>query len=138
VLQFLPGEITDLRAKGVGVLTDRPDIVSARLEISRQDAPNAVVNITASRVSNTSVRTWRMVEPGRYWSLDLGAHTAKKIEWLSGPMVSKSVPVPSVDALTAEHDAFLAAVRGVGSFTVSGADAVAALQLAQRIRACLA
>jgi len=138
MLQFLPGEITDLRAKGVGVVTDRPDIVNARLEISRQGAPNAVVNITASRVSENTVRTWRMIEPGSYWSLDLEAHTAKRVEWPSGPMVSKSVSVPSIDALTAEHDAFLAAVRGAGSFTASGADALAALQLAQRIRECLA
>lgn len=138
MLQFLPGEITDLRAKGVGVLTDRPDIVSARLEISRTEAPNAVVNITASRISENTVRTWRLIEPFNYWSLDLESHTAKKVDWSSGRMISESIPVPNIDALTAEHDAFLMAVRGAGSFTASGSEAVAALQLAQRIRECLA
>jgi predicted dehydrogenase len=137
MLQLLPGEITDLRAKGIGVLTQRPDIVNVRLEISRPNAPNAVVSITASRVSEKTVRTWRIVEPTMYWSLDLEAQTAKKVTWLSGKMVSENVPVPTTDALTAEHDAFLTAVRGAGPYTASGADALAALQLAQRIRECL-
>jgi len=138
MLQFLPGEITDIRAKGVGVLTNGPDIVNARLEISRPNARKAVVSITASRVSENTVRTWRLIEPKRYWSLELESHTAKRVDWSSGHMVAEPVPVPSIDALTAEHDSFLTAVRGAGSFTASGSDALAALQLAQRIRECLA
>ena len=136
--RFMPGPIIDIRAKGIGVMTKKPDIVNVRLEIQIPDGRIGVVNMSASRVSPRSVRTWRLIEPGRYWSLDLKHHTAKVVEWENQDMSSRPIPIAQEDALTAQHNAFFDAIRKRGSFACTGKDALQALQLAERIRTCLA
>ena len=135
--RFMPGRVIDIRAKGIGVMTRKPDIATVRLEIEMANGQVGVVNISASRVSPKATRTWRLIEPGRYWSLDLKHHTAKVVEWENQAMRSQPVPVPQADALTAQHNAFFDAIRHNGPFACTGQDALNALQLAERIRACL-
>jgi len=135
--RFMPGELIDIRANGVGVMTDKPDVVSARLEFRRPNGSTGVVNLKASRVSPKAVRNWRIVENGRYWSLDLHAHTAKTVSWDKGNMETVVMDVPAIDPLTAQHTAFLNAVRGTEPFPCTGTEALATLQLAERIRKCL-
>jgi len=135
--RFMPGKLLDVRAKGVGVMSNKPDIVHARLEIELPGERTGVVNLTASRVSPKSVRTWRLVEAGRYWSLDLLNQKAKVVDWANKTMNSQNIDVPTKDALTAEHTAFLQSVRYRTPFPCTGTEALKALQLAERIRACL-
>ena len=135
--RFMPGTVVDIRAKGIGVMSDRPDIVNARLEIERYSGGIGVVSLTASRISSKSIRTWRLIEPGRYWSLDLRNHKAKVVHWIDQQMNTKHLEVPQVDALTAQHSAFIDAVRQNGPFPCNGTEAVQALELAERIRTCL-
>ena len=70
-LMFIPGEVIDVRAVGVGVVTGAADIVDARLEIRQANGEVAVASLTASRVSRRATRTLRLVEPGVYWTADL-------------------------------------------------------------------
>jgi predicted dehydrogenase len=135
--RFMPGELIDIRAKGVGVMTDKPDVVNARLEFRQPGGRIGVVNLTASRVSSVPVRTWRLVEPGQYWSLDLRNRAAKTVSWSDASMETVELDIPTIDPLTAEHTAFLNAVRGSEPFPCTGNEALVALKLAERIRTCL-
>ncbi len=135
--RFMPGRLMDVRAKGVGVMGEQPDIVNARLEYALPSGRIGVVNLTASRVSAKSIRTWRVIDSDRYWSLDLRNHQAKVVEWSHKTMHEETLSVPQQDALQAEHNAFLGAVRQQRPFPCPGVEALHALQLAQRIRECL-
>lgn len=133
-LYFMPGEVQDVRAVGVGVVSGSADIVDARLEILQADGRIAVANLTASRVSRRASRTLRLVEEGVYWTADLAKGRVQRVPWGQGDLDATEIPVPEQDALTQEHHAFLSAVRGGRPFPCSGADALRALEIAQRIR----
>ncbi len=134
LLKYMPGTISDVRAKGVGIMGSLPDLVNARIEITMHTGRTGVANLTASRVSSVDMRTWRLFEPGRYWSLDLKNQTGKAIAWPDTPL---PVSIDAADPLTAEHDAFFDAVRGHHPFPCNGHEALQALHLAERIRQCL-
>jgi predicted dehydrogenase len=135
LLKLMGGPAGDVRAKGVGIRGALPDMVSARIEWDIGDGQVGVANLTASRVSPETVRTWRVFAPGQYWSLDLHRRQAKTRQWSTTH--TDTLDVPDTDPLTAEHDAFLCAVRGEGQFQCTGHEAVAVLELAERIRSCL-
>ncbi len=139
VLRFMPGTITDLRAIGIGigVVSGQVDIVNARLEIQDANGEQCVAQLTASRVSRRRARVWRVVEPGVYWTVDLDGQTIQRVPWGEDRLEADSVDVQHVDPITAEHDAFLAAVQGRGAFPCSGAEALAALEVADQIRRAL-
>ena len=135
--RYMPGKLVDVRAKGVGVTGTQPDIVNVRLEYALYNGRTGVVNMTASRVSSKSVRTWRLFDPDRYWRLDLGNHAATVMAWKDQTMDEQHLLIPQEDALRSEHTAFLGAVREQRPFPCPGSEALQALQLAQRIRECL-
>jgi len=141
-----PGPITDLRAIGVGVLSGGTDIVDARVEIGPagsgpDDHPGGVAVLRASRVSLAPVRTVRLFGPGQYYSLDLLHGQAHRVVWdgavRAEGLRQEPVDVRSGDALEAQHDAFLAAVRGDAPFAVPGAQAVEAMELVARVQGAL-
>jgi predicted dehydrogenase len=137
LLSTAPGRVLNVTATGMGVASDKPDIVNARLEFDADSAAPLTVNITASRVSEKAVRSWRVVENGTYWSLDLLHRSAKRVDWSDGQLVPQSIDVPKWDPLTRQHTAFLDSVRGQICICARGEEAVAALRLGERIRACL-
>lgn len=130
--RFLPGPLRDVRAIGVGVLTGQTDIVNARLELG-----SGVATLSASRVSREASRHLRLVEDGLYWSIDLRARTVQRVRWGEGVLSAEAVAVPPGDALSRQHDAFLAAVRGQAPYLVPGAEALEVLELAERVRAAM-
>jgi len=134
LLHWIGGEVTEVRAKGLSVSGEKLDMVNARIEITQPSGRTAVANITASRVSEATVRTWRAFAPGQYWSLDLQRRTGKHTLWGEPPT---TMPIPAIDPLQAEHDAFLNAVRGTRAFPCSGKDGLRALRLADQVRQCL-
>ncbi len=131
-LSMLGDDIRDVRAIGVGVLTGTADIVNARVEIG-----DAVASFSASRVSAAPVRTLRLVEPGLYWSADLRARRLTRVRWGEGRLTPEPVSVPDRDPIFAEQAAFFAAIRGEAPYVCTGREALAALTLADRIRAAL-
>ncbi|MEL6805438.1 MAG: gfo/Idh/MocA family oxidoreductase, partial [Bacteroidota bacterium] len=56
----------EVRASGVAVVSNTPDIVNARVEFSG----GAVANLTASRISLKQMRKIRLFQPDAYISLD--------------------------------------------------------------------
>ncbi|MFQ5511397.1 MAG: Gfo/Idh/MocA family oxidoreductase [Candidatus Krumholzibacteriia bacterium] len=73
---FLGEAPADIRAKGAGILTDRPDIVNARLEYRN----GCVANLTASRVSMEPMRKIRIFSRRNYLSIDLLKGTVKHLQ----------------------------------------------------------
>jgi predicted dehydrogenase len=67
VLKLADAEVAEVRASGVAVVSDTPDIVNARIEF----VGGAVANLTASRISLKSMRKVRLFQPDAYISLDL-------------------------------------------------------------------
>jgi predicted dehydrogenase len=135
VLSLMPGEVTDVRAMGVGVVTGSWDIVEARIEVRQADGALAAATLIASRVSRRAARTLRLVEPGVYWTADLATLRVHRVPWGEGEFDATEVPVPEGDALTMEHQAFLASVRGHAPFPCTFDQALAAVAVADRVRA---
>ena len=67
ILKLANDEVTEVRASGVAVVSDTPDIVNARIEFKG----GAVANLTASRISLKNMRKVRLFQPDAYISLDL-------------------------------------------------------------------
>src|SRR5919107_443102 len=76
IVQWLVGEdveVTNVRAVGLPILTDRVDAANARLEF----ATGAVANITASRVGMEKIRKMRFFQPHDYIAVDYATrHTS--------------------------------------------------------------
>lgn len=66
ILKLADDDVSDVRASGVAVVSDTPDIVNARIEF----AGGAVANLTASRISLKNMRKVRLFQPDAYISLD--------------------------------------------------------------------
>ena len=132
-LRFLPGPVHEVRAVGVGVLSGRPDIAKARLELG-----GGVADLTASRVSQGPSRRLRLVSDGEYWSVDLLAARVTRVRWGTGALQGEPIPVPPGDALVSQLDAFLTAVRTGGPMPVPGTEAVRVLEVVATVRAALA
>lgn len=151
LLAFLDSEITDLRAVGIPVITDKVDIAHARLEF----ASGAVANLTASRVSTEKVRKMRFFQEHEYVSLDftrqdvLRVHVeapAKPVDDTkvqssgasgeSNPHVKfEKLETHPEEPLRAELRAFVEAVRTRREPRTNGAAARRALALADRVMA---
>ena len=65
--------VAEIRANGVAALTAEPDIANARLQFEN----GCVANLTASRISATTMRKMRIFEPNAYRSLDFASGAAE-------------------------------------------------------------
>jgi predicted dehydrogenase len=135
--------ITDVRAVGVGVLTE-VDMTNAWLGFES----GAVANIKASRVSRDKLRKLRIFQRNGYFSLDLGAGTGefyrlrRDVDLLELAKSSQSIEkfveriklkAPDGEPLRLEHESFIAAIRRESPVVVSGEDGRDALAVALRI-----
>ncbi len=136
IVQWLVGrdvEVTDVRAVGIPVLTDRVDAANARIEF----ATGAVANITASRVGTEKIRKMRFFQPHDYIAVDYATRHAS-ISSLSPPSNTGSWPgvhvqnpdIEDVEPLRTEIEMFLQSVREGMTPPVSGAEGRQALALA--------
>jgi predicted dehydrogenase len=134
ILHALDGsQIVEVRATGIPVLSERIDIVSARLAF----ASGLVANVTASRVSGERVRKLRAFYPDRYRSLDYQAQEIKGYrlgrEGAEKRILPETIAVEKAEPLRCELEAFVAACRGEPSRCVTGAEARTALATALEI-----
>src|SRR3989440_4640461 len=128
--------VTDVRAVGLPVLTNRVDAANARIEF----ATGAVANITASRVGTEKIRKMRFFQPHDYIAVDYAARRAS-ISSLSSPSATGSWPgvqvrnldIVDVEPLRAEVELFLEAARERKPAPVTGDEGRRALALAQRL-----
>lgn len=157
VLWMVDSPVTDVRAVGLPVLSDRVDIANARVEFES----GAVANLTASRVSTEKVRKFRYFQPSEYVSVDFSRRDAialrvdrdgpaprigyRKLEppGVGLPPAAPASPVAggtagevageTADPLRAELAAFIESVRTRRPPLVGGQEGRAALALAERV-----
>ena len=135
LLALVDEPVTEIRATGIPVLTDKVDIAQARLDF----ASGAVANVTASRISTERVRKLRFFQHHEYMSVDFTRQDALRVR------VKEPGPQPKFDFTTlaaereeplrAELRAFLDAVRTRRTPLVDGPAGRRALELADRVMA---
>lgn len=131
VLAMARAEIVSVSACGCKALTDSVDLASVRIEF----ANGTVANLSASRVSQTSVRKLRAFSSDRYVSADLQNTRLRVVRRAeSGGVVQDERVFPDADALRGVVESFVAAVRENRAPAVSGTDGRRALALAIEVR----
>jgi len=137
LLALVKEPVTELKAVGIPVLTDKVDIAHARLEFEG----GAVANVTASRVSTERVRKMRFFQQHEYISLDYARRDALRVGVKRpGPQpefLFEKLPAPDVEPLHAELEAFHEAVRTRREPRSNGVAGRAALELASRVMASI-
>jgi predicted dehydrogenase len=137
LLALVNEPVTEVKAVGIPVLTDKVDIAHARLEF----AGGAVANVTASRVSTERVRKMRFFQQHEYISLDYARRDALRIGVKkAGPQPEfgfEKLDAPAVEPLHAELEAFVEASRTRKEPPTNGAAGRAALALAGRVMASI-
>jgi len=140
LLALVDAPVTDLKAVGIPVITDKVDIAQARIEF----ATGTVANLTASRVSTERVRKMRFFQEHEYISVDFTRQDVLRVRVQSGasrlemaqPQVNfEKLPTSSVEPLRAELSAFLDSVRTRTPPVVDGLAGRRALELADRVMA---
>jgi predicted dehydrogenase len=134
ILQALVNEeVTEVKAVGIPVLTDKVDIAHARLEFTG----GAVANVTASRVSTERVRKMRFFQRHEYISVDYARRDALRIGVKRpGPQPEfafEKLAAPSTEPLRAELEAFVSSVKSRASPKTDGRAGREALALASRV-----
>jgi predicted dehydrogenase len=133
LLALVNSPVTDLKAVGIPVLTDKVDIAHARIEFES----GAVANVTASRVSTERVRKMRFFQEHEYISVDYTRQDALRVRVrVPGPQPEfdfEKLPATPEEPLRAELRAFLEAVRTRTTPVVDGAAGRRALELAERV-----
>jgi predicted dehydrogenase len=140
ILSLVASKPIAASAVGIPVLMDDIDIANARIEF----ANGAIANVTASRVSTTPQRRFRVFQPNQYVSIDFGNGEVRRVtkegEWREGaaPLREETWNLEKGDALLAETRAFVDAIVNDKPCVVSGADGLASLELAEMIGADIA
>jgi len=133
IQMIVGGELASIDAIGTPVFSEEIDIANARLRFDG----GCVANVTASRVSLKTERKLRVFCSDTYMSIDLQQKILTVIRKREEPPVAGQLPVhieeqafDPGDALLAEIQAFLAAVRGEGRVVVTAEDGLRALRTA--------
>ncbi|HUQ52574.1 MAG TPA: Gfo/Idh/MocA family oxidoreductase [Gammaproteobacteria bacterium] len=140
ILSLVDSKPVSASAVGIPVLMDDVDIANARIEF----ANGAIANVTASRVSTTPQRRFRVFQPNQYVSIDFGNGEVRRVtkdgEWREGasPLREETWNLEKGDALLAETKAFVDSVVNDKPCVVSGTDGLASLELAEMIGADIA
>jgi predicted dehydrogenase len=135
LLALVEAPVTEIKAIGIPVLTDKVDIAHARLDF----ASGAVANVTASRVSTERVRKLRFFQQHEYISVDFTRQDALRVRVVEPGAQPKfdftTLPSEREEPLRAELRAFLDSVRTRRAPVVDGAAGRRALELADRVMA---
>lgn len=134
-VQWLVGEdvkVSEIRAVGIPVISDKVDAANARIEFEN----GAVANITASRIGTEKIRKTRFYQTNAYVVLDYATKFASLTSLdpeASHPLLGISInrlQVDDVEPLRSEILSFLDSITNNTVPAVSGEDGRRALQLA--------
>ena len=134
-IQWLVGEnvkISEIRAVGIPVISDKVDAANARIEFEN----GAVANITASRIGTEKIRKTRFYQRNSYVVLDYGTKFASVTSLAPNaihPLLGISInqlEIVDVEPLHAELTAFLDCVINDRVPPITAADGRRALSLA--------
>jgi predicted dehydrogenase len=121
-------DFTEVDAVGVKVLSDQVDIANARVRF----ANGCTANITSSRVSIKVERKLRIFQRDAYFSADLQKQELTVARKNGAEITHEHRHIPG-DALQAEIESFLGAVRGRHPPLISGEDGRRALRLSLEV-----
>jgi len=135
ILMMVNSPVRAVEAVGVPVLTPSVDIANARLRF----ANGCIANLTASRVSLRRERKLRIFQADAYFSIDFderrGRVVRREPDDAGQPSLTfEELEVREGDALEAEIEAFVGAVRARQPPPVTGWDGLRALEVAHVIR----
>lgn len=134
-IQWLVGEevkVSEIRAVGIPVISDKVDAANARIEFEN----GAVANITASRIGTEKIRKTRFYQTNSYVVLDYATKFASVTSLnpdAAHPLLGISInrlEIEDVEPLRAEIIAFLDAIEHDTAPPVTGDDGRRALALA--------
>jgi len=134
-VQWLVGEdvaVSEIRAVGIPVISDKVDAANARIEFEN----GAVANITASRIGTEKIRKTRFYQTKSYVVLDYATKFASVTSLnpaASNPLAGisiKRLEINDIEPLRAEITAFMDAIRDDTPPPVTGEDGRRALKLA--------
>lgn len=134
-VQWLVGEdvgVTDIRAVGIPVISDKVDAANARIEFEN----GAVANITASRIGTEKIRKTRFYQTGSYVVLDYATRFASITSLdpaAAHPLLGISInrlQIEDAEPLYLEITSFLESIRNGTDPAVTGPDGRRALALA--------
>ncbi|MEO5860234.1 MAG: Gfo/Idh/MocA family oxidoreductase [Pyrinomonadaceae bacterium] len=134
-IQWLVGEgvkVSEIRAVGIPVISDKVDAANARIEFEN----GAVANITASRIGTEKIRKTRFYQTNSYVVLDYATKFASVTSLnpeAAHPLLGISInrlEINDVEPLRAEITAFLDSIDGDLTPPVTGQDGRRALALA--------
>lgn len=129
ILGLVESKISDIQAVGVKVLSDYEDIANARITFKN----GCVCNLTASRISDETMRKIRLFLEETYISLDYVKQEAF-IYKKHGSLISKhALPIEKEEPLKQELESFVDCVLNKQKPVVSGIEGRAALELALKI-----
>jgi len=129
ILAIVRSHVTRLDAIGVAVLSKSEDLANARLKF----ASGCVANLTASRISDETIRRIRVFQEDRYLSIDYKAQTVELARIEGAAIKRVDLPVSRAEPLQEELASFVASVRTGSAPAVSGEEGRRALALALRI-----
>jgi len=137
ILWMVDAPVSDVRAVGLPVLSDKVDIANARVEFEN----GTVANLTASRASTEKVRKFRYFQPHEYISIDFSRRDALMINVDrsdSNPQMGfRKLETKPAEPLRAELEAFVDCVRTRRAPLVGGREGREALALAERVMTCI-
>jgi predicted dehydrogenase len=129
LLLLVRSPVSRVDALGVPALSSNEDIANARLTF----ASGCIANLTASRISDESVRRIRVFQENSYLSIDYKAQTVELAHKAGRTIRRVHLPVNQRPPLQEELASFVRSVRTRRTPTVTGAEGRAALALALRI-----
>jgi len=136
ILNMVKSPVREIHAVGVPVISQHIDIANARIEFQN----GCVANITASRISDKTMRKIRVFEPDAYISIDYAAKEVqvyRKIGETSPgtypEIVSEQISIDEKDSLEEEIKAFIKSVRTRETPVVPGEAGREALKVALEI-----
>ena len=135
MLHMVDSEVERYDVAGIPVLSGSEDIVNARIKFVN----GSCASLTASRVSQTPMRRFRVFQEDCYISMDYGSHFGMVIKRNKLGLARRDVMLDDKNALAAELEDFIAAVqqtRATGTLhepRVPGRQGLKALRLAVAI-----
>jgi len=130
LLALARAPIEHVSASGFPVITEGIDIANARIEF----ADGSVANLSASRVSQATLRKFRVFWSDAYISADLQQQRLRVVRRGAAGMKEEDEVFPRTDEIKAQAEAFVRAANGAAPPPVTGAQGRQALALALEIR----
>jgi predicted dehydrogenase len=131
ISEIVSSEVTELECFGNSIITDSTDVAYARIGF----ANGCVATVTASRVSQSEVRKFRLFQEDGTYTIDFINKTI--LESRPDKDHIYRISFDSVDVLEIEIRSFIDSVRLGRPPVVSGEDGLRALELSQKIEAMI-